>query len=80
MVSKCIILCIYNVLSHAPVLCVFRQREIQVFLFISAMAVDKANFLLPNNQRFVELDSSQAFNNLTKDEKLYAHYLSQVSH
>lgn len=43
------------------------------------MAVDKSNFLLPNNQRFVELDSSQAFNNLTKQEKLYAHYLSQVS-
>ncbi|KAL0840550.1 hypothetical protein ABMA28_015768 [Loxostege sticticalis] len=43
------------------------------------MAVDKSNFLLPNNQRFVELDSSQAFNNLTKQEKLYAHYLSQAA-
>ncbi|XP_072940333.1 dipeptidyl peptidase 3 isoform X2 [Epargyreus clarus] len=38
---------------------------------------DKSNFILPNNQRFVELDSSQAFTNLTKKEKLYAHYLSQ---
>ncbi|XP_045493588.1 dipeptidyl peptidase 3 [Colias croceus] len=42
-------------------------------------AMDKSNFLLPNNQRFVELDSSQAFENLTKQEKLYAHYLSQAA-
>ncbi|XP_059048379.1 dipeptidyl peptidase 3 [Achroia grisella] len=41
--------------------------------------IDKSNYLLPNNQRFVELDSSQAFNNLTKQEKLYAHYLSQAA-
>lgn len=47
-------------------------------LFVIAME-DKSIFLLPNNQRFVELDSSQAFENLTKQEKLYAHYLSQVS-
>ncbi|XP_068630188.1 dipeptidyl peptidase 3 isoform X2 [Battus philenor] len=40
---------------------------------------DKSNFLLPNNQRFVELDSSQAFNNLTNKEKLYAHYLSKAA-
>ncbi|XP_013134369.1 PREDICTED: dipeptidyl peptidase 3 isoform X2 [Papilio polytes] len=40
---------------------------------------DKSNFLLPNNQRFVELDSSQAFNNLTNKEKLYAHYLSHAA-
>lgn len=39
---------------------------------------DKSIYLLPNNQRFVELDSSQAFENLTKQEKLYAHYLSKV--
>uniref|UniRef100_A0A1E1W925 Dipeptidyl peptidase 3 n=1 Tax=Pectinophora gossypiella TaxID=13191 RepID=A0A1E1W925_PECGO len=46
---------------------------------VNAMAVDKSNFLLPNNQRFVELDSEQAFNNLTTQEKLYAHYLSQAA-
>ncbi|XP_034824673.1 dipeptidyl peptidase 3 isoform X1 [Maniola hyperantus] len=40
---------------------------------------DKSIFLLPNNQRFVELDSSQAFTNLSKEEKLYAHYLSQAA-
>lgn len=40
---------------------------------------DKSIFLLPNSQKFVELDSSQAFTKLTKQEKLYAHYLSQVS-
>ncbi|XP_013189468.2 dipeptidyl peptidase 3 isoform X2 [Amyelois transitella] len=39
--------------------------------------IDKSNFLLPNHQTFVELDCSQAFNNLTNQEKLYAHYLSQ---
>ncbi|XP_075970356.1 dipeptidyl peptidase 3 isoform X2 [Anticarsia gemmatalis] len=43
------------------------------------MAEDKSTFLLPNNQKFVELDSSQAFNKLTDNEKLYAHYLSQSS-
>ncbi|GBP32912.1 Dipeptidyl peptidase 3 [Eumeta japonica] len=41
------------------------------------MADDRSNFLLPNNQRFVELDCSIAFNGLTGKEKLYAHYLSQ---
>ncbi|CAG9115450.1 unnamed protein product [Plutella xylostella] len=46
---------------------------------VTAMAEDKSNFLLPNNQRFVELDSSQAFNNLSNEEKLYAHYLSQAA-
>lgn len=40
---------------------------------------DKSIYLLPNNQRFVELDSSQAFENLTKQEKLYAHYLSKAA-
>ncbi|CAH2209581.1 jg203, partial [Pararge aegeria aegeria] len=40
---------------------------------------DKSIFHLPNNQRFVELDCSQAFTNLTKVEKCYAHYLSQAA-
>ncbi|XP_032511011.2 dipeptidyl peptidase 3 [Danaus plexippus] len=40
---------------------------------------DKSIFLLPNSQKFVELDSSQAFTKLTKQEKLYAHYLSQAA-
>ncbi|XP_026729416.1 dipeptidyl peptidase 3 isoform X1 [Trichoplusia ni] len=46
---------------------------------VMAMAEDKSNFLLPNNQKFVELDSSQAFNKLTDKEKLYAHYLSKAA-
>ncbi|KAL0840551.1 hypothetical protein ABMA28_015768 [Loxostege sticticalis] len=56
-----------------------QSKTSQVKKLVNAMAVDKSNFLLPNNQRFVELDSSQAFNNLTKQEKLYAHYLSQAA-
>ncbi|KAG6452239.1 dipeptidyl peptidase 3 isoform X2 [Manduca sexta] len=48
-------------------------------LKVNAMAEDKSHFLLPNNQRFVELDSSQAFSNLTTQEQLYAHYLSQAA-
>ncbi|CAH0727876.1 unnamed protein product, partial [Brenthis ino] len=51
-----------------------RRQYIQLFTM-----EDKSIFLLPNNQRFVELDSSQAFENLTKQEKLYAHYLSQAA-
>ncbi|KAJ2939650.1 hypothetical protein O0L34_g14369 [Tuta absoluta] len=46
---------------------------------VKAMAEDKSNFLLPNNQRFVELECTQAFTNLTPQEKLYAHYLSQAA-
>lgn len=46
---------------------------------VKGMSGDKSNFTLPNNQRFVELDCCSAFNNLTKEEKLYAHYLSQAA-
>ncbi|CAG9785198.1 unnamed protein product [Diatraea saccharalis] len=56
-----------------------RSKQTQTNKIVNAMAVDKSNFLLPNNQRFVELDSSQAFGNLTNQEKLYAHYLSQAA-
>ncbi|RVE52815.1 hypothetical protein evm_002472 [Chilo suppressalis] len=56
-----------------------RSINSQANKIVNAMAVDKSNFLLPNNQRFVELDSSQAFANLTNQEKLYAHYLSRAA-
>ncbi|KAF9798556.1 hypothetical protein SFRURICE_008289 [Spodoptera frugiperda] len=54
-------------------------QTLQPTKIVKAMADDKSHFLLPNNQRFVELDSSQAFNKLTDNEKLYAHYLSQAA-
>ncbi|CAG5035838.1 unnamed protein product [Parnassius apollo] len=49
------------------------------YILLNITMEDKSNFFLPNNQRFVELDSSQAFNNLTNKEKLYAHYLSKAA-
>lgn len=42
------------------------------------MADDMSNYYLPKTQTFVELDCTAAFNNLTDQEKLYAHYLTQV--
>ncbi|KAJ8732606.1 hypothetical protein PYW07_015205 [Mythimna separata] len=51
----------------------------QTTKLVKAMAEDRSQFLLPNNQKFVELDSSQAFDKLTDKEKLYAHYLSQAA-
>lgn len=47
-------------------------------IHLSAMAEDMSNYYLPKTQTFVELDCTEAFNNLTDQEKLYAHYLTQV--
>ncbi|GLV40147.1 Dipeptidyl aminopeptidase III [Carabus blaptoides fortunei] len=44
-----------------------------------ADSTDKSNYILPNDQPIVELDCATAFNNLTNDEKLYAHYLSRAA-
>lgn len=41
--------------------------------------IDKSHYILPNDQPVVELDCLTAFNALTKEEKLYAHYLSRAS-
>nr|XP_026486159.1 dipeptidyl peptidase 3 [Vanessa tameamea] len=57
---------------------VSKFNSVQPAKSINAME-DKSIYLLPNNQRFVELDSSQAFENLTNQEKLYAHYLSKAA-
>lgn len=42
-------------------------------------AVDVSQYILPQDQPFVRLEIETAFNGLTKQEKLYSHYLSQAS-
>lgn len=43
------------------------------------MSDDNSLYTLPNSQPIVVLDCETAFNGLSKNEKLYAHYLSKVS-
>lgn len=66
----------YSKLSKLVLICIF------VFLrsfHSSTMSADLSLFTYPNDTPFVELDCTEAFNGLTKNEKLYAHYLSQAS-
>ncbi|KOC66680.1 Dipeptidyl peptidase 3 [Habropoda laboriosa] len=43
------------------------------------MSEDISLFTLPNTQPIISLECETAFNALTKNEKLYAHYLSQAA-
>ena len=43
------------------------------------MADDLSLYTLPNTQLIKQLDCNEAFNGLSNEEKLYAHYLSQAS-
>ncbi|XP_076638699.1 dipeptidyl peptidase 3 isoform X2 [Colletes latitarsis] len=43
------------------------------------MSEDTSLFILPNKQSIIALECERAFNALTTNEKLYAHYLSQAA-
>ncbi|CAL7951208.1 unnamed protein product [Xylocopa violacea] len=49
------------------------------FVSRKTMSEDITLYTLPNNQPVVTLECDTAFNALTKDEKLYAHYLSKAA-
>ena len=52
---------------------------LSVRLLSTKMGEDISLFTLPNNQPVISLECETAFNALTKNEKLYAHYLSQAA-
>ncbi|XP_003707368.2 dipeptidyl peptidase 3 [Megachile rotundata] len=52
---------------------------LSVRLLCTKMSDDISLFTLPNNQPIISLECETAFNALTKNEKLYAHYLSQAA-
>ena len=43
------------------------------------MEVELSEYTLPNTQPIVQLDCRKAFNGLSNQEKLYAHYLCKAS-